>query len=122
MKRIVATILLVTMCISMCACGVAKTFEEAVAKAETKIAKWNSQTYNGYGYSSTYPDNGKSFSVLMIPKLDSAGMYTEFVAQAAAEEVYKDIKKIFSALDTEVLIVIGNSSEIMYIFTASDFD
>ena len=57
----------------------------------------------------------------MIPTLDAPGMYTEYVAKAAAEEVYKDISKCFSALDTKIMIVIGNSNEIMYIFTEDDF-
>lgn len=121
MKRLIALLLLLALCLSLCACGAPKTFSAAVEKAEAKIEKWNSQNYNGYGYTSTYPDNEKSFSVLMIPTLDNAGMYTEFVAKAAAEQVYKDISKCFAALDTKVLVVIGNSSEIMYIFTEDDF-
>lgn len=121
MKKAISLILVLMLCISLCACGAPKTFSAAVEKAETKISKWNSQNYNGYGYTSTYPDNEKSFSVLMIPTLDDPGMYTKFVAKAAAESVYKDISKCFSALDTKVLVVIGNSSEIMYIFTEDDF-
>lgn len=121
MKKALSLILALILCLSLCACGVPKTFEAAVEKAESKISEWDSQNYNGYGYTSTYPDNEKSFSVLMIPTLDNPGMYTEFVAKAAAEEVYKDISKCFSAVDTEILVVIGNSSEIMYIFTKDDF-
>ena len=122
MKKIVSLLLAFSLCFALCACGTPQTFEEAVEKAEGIISKWDSQTYNGYGYTSTYPDNEKSFSVLMIPQLDDPGMYTEYVASAAAEEVYKEISKCFSALDTEVLVVIGNSSEIMYIFTEKDFE
>lgn len=122
MKRFIAILLLFAFCCSLCACGAPKTFEEAVEKAEAQIDKWDSQNYNGYGYTSTYPDNEKSFSVLMIPTLDNDGMYTEFVAKGAAEEVYDTISKYFSALDTEVLVVIGDSSQIMYIFTEEDFD
>lgn len=121
MKRMIAALLLIIMCLSLCACGAPRTFEAAVEKAESKISKWDSQNYNGYGYTSTYPENGKSFSVLMIPTLDNPGMYTEFVAKAAAKEVYKDISKCFSALDTKIIIAIGNSSKIMYMFTEDDF-
>ena len=122
MKQVLALLLALVICLSLCACGAPKTFDQAVAKAEENIAKWDSQNYNGYGYTSTYPENEKSFTVIMIPTLDNDGMYTEFVAKGAAEEIYEETAKCFSALDTEVLIVIGNSKEIMYTFTAEDFD
>lgn len=122
MKRVIALLLVLSLGFALCACGAPKTFEEAVEKAEKQLEKWDSQNYNGYGYTSTYPENEKSFSVLMIPTLDEPLMYTEFVAQTAAEHVYKEISKCFANVDTEILIVIGNSSEIMYIFTEEDFD
>lgn len=121
MKKALSLLLALVICLSLCACGAPKTFEAAVEKAEAQLSEWDSQNYNGYGYTSTYPDNEKSFTVLMIPTLDNASMYTESMAKVAAKLAYQDISEYFSALDTKVLIVIGNSSEIMYTFTAEDF-
>ena len=121
MKKALSLLLALVMCLSLCACGAPKTFDKAVEKAEEKLEKWDSQNYNGYSYSSTYPESEKTFSVIMIPTLDDAHMYSKFVAEAAAEEVYKDISKIFSKLDTEVYILLSSSDGILT-FSADDFD
>ena len=52
MKKTISLILALTLCLSLCACGAPKTFEEAAEKAEAKIAEWDSQKYNGYYYNS----------------------------------------------------------------------
>jgi hypothetical protein len=121
MKKALSLLLVLVMCLSLCACGAPKTFEEAVTMAEAKLEEWDSQKYNGYRYTSWYTVEGKPFIVMMIPTLDADGMYTEFVAKGAAEEIYKDISKCFSAVETEVSIMIGDSEEVKYIFEADDF-
>ena len=123
MKRAVAIILVVVLCVSLCACGAPKTFAEAVEKAEAKISKWDSQKYNGYYYNSYYPsEKGESFWVFMYTALDNPGMYTAFVAKTAAQEVYRDISKCFAALDTKIIILIRDEDEILYSFAAEDFN
>lgn len=121
MKKAIAIILTLALCLSLCACGAPKTFEEAVEKAEARIEEWDSQKYNGYYYNSYY-ESEKSFWVFMYTALDNAGMYTESVAKTAADLVYKDISKCFSALDTQVAIVIRDEDEILYFFLPEDFN
>lgn len=121
MKKTISIILVLALCMSLCACGAPKTFEEATEKAEEKIAEWDSQKYNGYYYNSYY-ENEKSFWVFMHTALDNAGMYTASVAKTAAGEVYKDISKCFSALDTQIVILIRDEDEVLYTFTAEDFN
>lgn len=124
MKKILALSLTILMVLSLCACGAPKTFEAAVEKAEKKIEEWNSVNYNTYGYTSVYPENGKSFTVIMIPQLidSNPGMYTKDMAKVAAKGVYKDIAKCFSAVDTTVVIaVMTRKGDILYMFNSEDF-
>ena len=124
MKKAISLFLALVLCLSLCACGAPKTFSDAVAKAEEKIEKWDSACYNTYHYTSTYPENGKSFTIIMIPtEFDShPEMYTKFMAESCAKEIYEKTAKCFSSLDTAVLIAVGTQDgNILYLFNSENF-
>ena len=125
MKRIISLTLVLVLCLSLCACGTPKTFADAVAKAESKIEKWDSQKYNTYRYTSVYPETEESFTVVMIPTLidTTPEMYTSYMAKVCAEEIYEDTAKYFSALDTIIMIaVMTEDGELLYMFDAGSFE
>lgn len=120
------TIFLITslaLCLSLCSCGAPATFSAAAEQAEEKILKWDEESYNAFGYASTYPHSREAFTVIMTAQSDPDPiMHTASMTKATAREIFKETSRCFAEMDTTVVIaVMSADGELMYTFVERDF-
>ena len=124
MKKTIALILALVLCLSMLACA-PKTFPEAVEKMEELLADWNDGHRNGFAYTCVYDEEKATYVVVMDPihLASTPDLYSENDLKLCTSLIYEDASKCFSALDVTLgVIVVTENGTILYTCDASNYE
>lgn len=125
MKKKIAVLLSVVLVICLCisGCGAPKTVEEACAKANKLVKKWNDKTESGCTYSSEFTENsGVQIYLVNVKSLtveDETDAYKQYMAEERAEFVYEKLSPIFKNFpDVGIAVGIQNEDNSNFYVTA----
>ena len=120
MKKISLLLVICMLMASLFGCGAPKTLEDALAKANKKVEKWNSKTEATCSYRYAFLDDSNTYLVYVksLTVEDDTDSYKEYIAEDRSEFVYEELKSIFENFpDVAIGVAMENENGKYYYLT-----
>ena len=119
MKKFFSLLGVLTMILSLCACGAPKTIADACKKADSLVEKWDKDSKNLSGYKSEYNSESQLYFVTTysLTAADETDFAKEYNAKRNCKFVYEELKNVFSNVDVGISVMMLDENQNVYYLT-----
>ena len=120
MKKIISLVIVLTLCLSLCACS-GDPLEKAIEEADALVGKWHNEGYGGCIYKGEYIKEKDGFAVSMyivyarypatVDALEvGAGFVKNTMTRTMLDELYPQLVNVFNGLDVSIAFILSDQN------------